>query len=42
MKEERVVQNTEKLSKSLDIDFRCNVWQSAPPKTIQDQHVKFC
>ena len=25
MKEKRVVQNTEKLSKSLNIDFRCNV-----------------
>ena len=41
MKEEKVVQNTEKLSKSLNIDFRCNVWQSASPKTIKNQHDKF-
>ena len=24
--------HTEKLSKSLNIDFRCNVWQSTTPK----------
>lgn len=34
MKEERVVQNTEKLSKNLNIDFKCNVWHSVPPKNI--------
>ena len=40
MKEEKVVQNTKKLSKNLNTDFRCNVWRS--PQTIQDQQVKFC
>ena len=34
MKEERVTQNTKKMSKSLNTDFRCNVWQRAYPKTI--------
>lgn len=32
MKEERVAQNTEKLSKNLNIDFKCNVWQTLMKK----------
>ena len=35
MNEERVVQNAEKLSNSLNIDFRCNVWQSGSPKLFK-------
>ena len=35
MKEERVAENTEKMSKSINIYFRCNVWQSASLKLFK-------